>query len=564
MAPWQPPRMREIHHKLREDFRRELRENYGFKNIETDPILEVLFRSVASQIEDVYDQAAEAIPLAVLDELMMRLGIRERRARPAQTVLRFSVKEGRELIEEGVEVIAEAKSKEKFTFAMDTTVEASAARISLVAVYQNGTLGLHQGTELPEAFESARPSFELFPADLGLSPAIFLAVDVADERHLSRHGFYFEVAPNARDLLGHLQREIWCLVDEAGEVREEGMMRSRGMNAGVRGLAWFTDSIHGGPVDFGFIQEGFYGGRVFVFPEIPPGRQFLTTIPKKMKDSLIRMFQVGGEELFDRPRAWIRISLPKESGPVAEDLLRIVPHCVSASNVEILNQTLRFDATGTSIPVGNGSARVRHLVKVISVKGETGTEYVKESEPVAGGQTGRYRYRQGRLEIFPARKGDGAIDSYANVRLLLSNGSLDGENSVGAGAVTTFLNRTLPKNLEFKNLNAASGGTNEESFEDARVRFAEILLSRERVLTRRDLDGVVRAFEPKVLKVETLPALERAPDGLHRVQMVKVSLNRESLAFPEIEADVLQRNLQAHLQERALLGLEIRVVVEWI
>ncbi len=46
----------------------------------------------------------------MLDALMMGLGMPERRAQPAQTVMRFSLKEGRKLFEAGTELIGEAAS----------------------------------------------------------------------------------------------------------------------------------------------------------------------------------------------------------------------------------------------------------------------------------------------------------------------------------------------------------------------------------------------------------------------------------------------------------------------
>lgn len=83
MSEWQLPRPIEIDKKLRDDFRRLLKE-YGITTQETDPILAVLFRSFATQVSEVYQQAAESIPLAILDELMSWLGGQEQRARAAQ------------------------------------------------------------------------------------------------------------------------------------------------------------------------------------------------------------------------------------------------------------------------------------------------------------------------------------------------------------------------------------------------------------------------------------------------------------------------------------------------
>ena len=58
MPGWRSPRAIEIDKKLRDDFRRMLKE-YGITTQETDPILAVLFRSLAAQVEEVYQQAAE-------------------------------------------------------------------------------------------------------------------------------------------------------------------------------------------------------------------------------------------------------------------------------------------------------------------------------------------------------------------------------------------------------------------------------------------------------------------------------------------------------------------------
>jgi hypothetical protein len=558
---FRPPKAVEINRKLRDDCRRMLRE-YGITTQETDPILAVLFRSLAAQVEAVYEQAADRIPGAVLEELIAGLGLPERAAQAAQTVLRFSLQEGRGRFEAGAELIGEAPSKEKLTFALDTEIEVSPAQISLAATYHHRSLRLHHGTGLAKAFEEARPSFEAVPVDLGPNPAVFMAIDVPDERHLSHHGLFFEVTPEAKDLLVYLQREVWCVLDGQGEIRTDGMLRPRPGNAGVRQLEWVvagsTPSAMG---PAGPLPEGFYGGRVFLFPEVPAERRFLTTMPKGMDTPLRRIFQAPSARLFARPRAWLRIALPPEASSVAEDLVRIVLHCTTASNVEVLDQTVHFDQVGTSIPISNGGGRVRHLVRPMSINGERGSAYAHESDPTATAQTGRYRVRQGRLELEPARTARGLPDRYANVRLLLSNGTL--ANGVGVGAVTTFLRKAAVPTLALSNVTVAAGGTDGERFEDARRRFAELLLSRERVVTHADLEAVVKAFEPKVHEVRCQPALERTPAGLRRVQQVTAVLDRHTFTAPDEEASLLRRMLEAHLQERAALGLEVRVGIAW-
>jgi hypothetical protein len=75
---------------------------------------------------------------------------------------------------------------------------------------------------------------------------------------------------------------------------------------------------------------------------------------------------------------------------------------------------------------------------------------------------------------------------------------------------------------------------------------------------------MARTFEPKIRTVEAVPMLERGTGGLHRIQRVTVTLDRDSFAVPEIEADVLRRELEFELQERSLLGLKVRVKVNLV
>jgi hypothetical protein len=562
MSGWRPPRPTEIDKKLRDDYRRLLKE-YGISTQETDPILAMLFRSFATQIAEVYEQAAQTIPLAILEELMSGLGMQERRARAAQTVVRFTLLADREAFSERTELIGEAASKEKLIFALDTPIEVSTARLALAAIYQKGLLRLHQGTELSKEFEDARPSFEPVAAELGANPAIFLAID-ADETHLSRHGFYFELLPEARDLSSYLKREIWSLLDDEGGVRAEGLLRPRAGNGGVRRLEWLigdeASSSHM-ETDAALTPEGFYGNRVFVLPDIPQERRTSSHIPKKMDAPLKRIFQNPSAELFERRRVWVRIGLPQEVGNLAEDLVRIVLHCTTASNLETLNQTIRFAEQGNVIPVSNSAGAARRLVKTLSIRGERGSEYLLETEPSAEENVGRYRIRQDKLELTPARTMRGEADAYATVRLLLCNGSLG--NRVAAGGVKSFLHRATPRNLEIRNMTQAAGGGDGESLSDAKQRFAELLLARERPVTYLDLEAMSRGFEPKIRAVRAEPALERSARGLQRVQKVTITLNRDDFAAPEAEADALQRELEAGLQARSLLGLKVRVGVEW-
>jgi len=560
MPAWQPPRPTEIDKKLRDDFRRLLKE-YGMTTQETDPILAVMLRTFAAQIAEVYEQAAESIPLAILDELMSGLGMPERRARAAQTVVKFNLSAGRESLAEGIELVGEVDSREKLTFSLDAPIDVSTARIAFVAIYRERMLQLHHGTELARELEEARPSFDATPAQLGNSPAIFIAVDLDNEEHLSRHGFYFELLPEARDLAGYIKREVWCLLDHEGGIRAEGLMRPRSGNGGVRMLEWLIGERETGISENDLLPEGFYGSRVYLMPHIPGERRFLTRIPKKMEGPLRKIFQSAPDkkDLFERPRAWLRIGLPQRVESIAEDLIRIVMHCTTASNIEVLNQTIKFAGDGSVVPLTTGGGRVKRLVKTLSIKGERGTSYLPENEPSADDNAGRYRIRQSKLEIGSARTARGEADAYANVRLLLCNGLLG--NNLAAGGIKSFLNRATPRTLEIRNVTGAAGGDDGESLTETRRRFTEMLLSRERPVTYPDLEAMSRAFEPKIRAVEAVPMLERGIDGLHRVQKVTITLDRDAFALPEEEAEILKRELESTLQERALLGLKVRVAV---
>ena len=72
----------EIDRKLSQDFRRRLRD-YGISVEATDPVLAVIFRTFAQEIERLYLETGR-IRTALLDEFLAGLHLEPRRARPAQ------------------------------------------------------------------------------------------------------------------------------------------------------------------------------------------------------------------------------------------------------------------------------------------------------------------------------------------------------------------------------------------------------------------------------------------------------------------------------------------------
>src|SRR5215469_12608039 len=97
----------EIDNKLREDFRRRVKD-FGISAEVTDPVLAVLFRTFAQQLEALYSET-DRLRLALLDELIANLGIEPRMARAAQTVVRFLQDQGSQLIAAGTELVGEAQ-----------------------------------------------------------------------------------------------------------------------------------------------------------------------------------------------------------------------------------------------------------------------------------------------------------------------------------------------------------------------------------------------------------------------------------------------------------------------
>src|SRR5215469_3767891 len=77
----------EIDLKLRDDFRRYLRE-YGIEPTLIDPVLAVLFRTLAAQIHERVSDT-DRLKSALLDELLEGLGFEHRFAHSAQLVVRY-------------------------------------------------------------------------------------------------------------------------------------------------------------------------------------------------------------------------------------------------------------------------------------------------------------------------------------------------------------------------------------------------------------------------------------------------------------------------------------------
>ena len=553
----------EIDSKLREDLRRRVKD-LGIPAAETDPVLRVIFRTFAQEIEKLYSETGR-IRLALLDELMAGLQVEPRRARAAQCVVRFFPdSSAAAIVPGGAELNANAATGERLTFITDTSVQVSSARPALVLSYQNETIQLLGGGDMPEAIQATRPSLDPVRAQLGPQPAIFLAIEGLPLSHLSYHSFFFELGPDSWRIQQALRSEPWCIVDDEGQLRSRGLLRPRRGNGGIRLLEWLEHPQVGSdesvPEEVPELPDGFFADRVFVFPQVPEDRRFSCLYPKMMGEPLQRIFGRELQGAFTSPRTWIRITLPPDLPPLATSLGSIALHAVTVSNVECFNQTIHFSEQGTSIPISREASTRKHLVSPLAIFGETNTPYLPEMEPSSNRNAGRYALRHGRLELRPATRPEGQPEAYVNVRVWVTDGTV--ANCIGPGQITGFV-KASEHNLRLTNPVGAAGGAEDEVYSSAQPRFAEALLSRGRIVTQADLVSTVRAFDRRILDADVYSAVARTPRGLERIQKVIAVLDRGAFTDPQTEVMLLQRELTQHLEKRFVYGIGLDLAFEW-
>jgi hypothetical protein len=555
----------EIDRKLRDDFRRRLKD-YGISAELTDPLLSVLFRTFAHQLELLYSDT-DRIRLSLLDELINNLGVEPRMARPAQTVVRFHVGQGSQVIPSGTELLAEAQSGERLTFATDVSLTVSDARIAFAATYQQGALQLLRTVDIPESMTAQRPSPEPVEVNLGPNPALFLAIENLPLSHLGRISAFFELAPEAHAIRRSLEQETWCLFAPGGELSAQGILRPQPVNGGVRQLEWLlreTPSTEGressGDEEVPTLPEGFYGSRVFLFPVVGPDRRFTCKLPRGMESALTKIFGRETKRLFDEDRAWVRVSMPRQIPSLQNSVGSIVLNAMTASNVECFNQTVWFSSQGTCIPiVKDEGGAAGHLVAPLSIVGESTDPYQPAMQPSNKPGLGRFAIRNGRIDLQPGLCSDGQKDSYANLRLWVTRGTLG--NKVGPGQITGFLRKDLAVNLRLSNPTAAAGGTNGEEAASARARFATTLLSRDRIVTRRDVVNAVCSYDSRILDAQVTMGVTRTGRGLQRVEQVTIRVNKDDFVDPAAELSILREGLQRYLISRFPHGTQLSLDV---
>jgi hypothetical protein len=561
----------EIDLKLRDDFRRYLRE-YGIEPTLIDPVLSVLFRTLAAQLHALISDT-DRLKAALLDELLEGLGFDRRFAHPAQLVVRYTCQGEPASIGSGTILTGEPESGGRMSFSTDYGISVSSARIAAVFVYQPaeasvaGPLRLLSGVELPQESLRAGPAYGPVPANLGPHPAIYIAIENLGPTHLAQHGIFLQTSPEAVLLNAQLASENWCLASSEGRLTAEGILRPKPLNAGQHQLQWLrrtpdskiNSARANDAAEMPQLPGGFWQGKCFVLPAISPERHFVCEAPQGFAAPLRSIFE--HPSLWLRPRAWLRIQLDSRVEPLHTAISSIHLHAQSASNVECANLTVRFAEHGLTVPISRESGGASFLVAPLSITGEGGDAWLPEFQPSFKPAIGRYRLHQGHLTLIPGKMPDGRDESYANIRLWMTLGAIG--NQMGMARLTSFAQEPA-RGLSVENITAAAGGTNGESLHAAHRRFSEALLSRQRLLTRNDLEVAIRSFDTRIEAIDVHPLLARGTrGGLRRLHRITVSVPRDRFAAPEEEGRALVADLDGFVKERLPLDVDAEVELAW-
>ncbi len=559
----QTPTVLEIDRKLRDDFRRRVKD-FGVSTETTDPLLAVLFRTVAQQIDQVYSDTAQ-LRQSLLHELMSGLEIQQYLARPAQAVVRLlsELAEPRTL-RAGTELNGIASSGERLVFSFDATLEVSQAKIALALSYQDQSIRLLSAVEVSDSVQALRPSLDPVPVSLGPQPALFLAIEDMPPSLLNRHGMFFELGPGTYPVQHALCHEPWWIFGEDGDLSSDGLLRPRRINSGVYQLAFqLRDEAGKSSLDTPLpsIPDGFYSGRQYLFPPMQAGQPFLCRAPRLLEPVLARLVNRDAAQLLSKPRLWIKIPMPPGVPALHHAINGILLHTMTASNVFARNQTVRFERDGLSIPVVQEGGTPEHLVAPLAVMGVDNQPYGQGNRPAANASAGRYELANNRLTLHPGTHADGSPHVAANVRLWLTNGALG--NRVGPGDITGFANAAALAGIRVAPFTAASGGSDGEDLASEERRFADALLTRGRIVTRVDLEAAALAIDRRILHAVTSSRVDRRDEGLRRVEHLQLTLDTHSFTKPEIELPALKSQVESTLSARLVQGLELEVDFLW-
>lgn len=557
------PNVLEIDRKLRDDFRRRVKD-FGVTSETTDPLLAVLFRTVAQQIDQVYSDTAQ-LRQSLLHELMRGLQVQQYLATPAQAAVKLlnDLPDPR-VLRAGTELNAVAATGERLVFSLDATCEVSRARLSFALAYQDQSVRMLSSVDMSDTIQAMRPSLDAVPVGLGPQPALYLAIENLSPGLLSRHGMFFELGPGTYPVQHALCHEPWWIFGEDGDLSGDGLLRPRRTNAGVYQLQFQTgETSTPGTLDTPLpsIPDGFYAGRQFLFPPMAADAPFRCRVPRLLEPVLARVLNRDAAGLLAEPRLWIKIPMPMGIPSLHHAIGGIVLHAMTASNVFARNQTVQFARDGISIPVTRQGGTPEHLVAPLTVMSTDNDPYEPAAAPSASATAGRYQLHNGRLTMEPGRHSSGEEHAAANVRLWLTNGELG--NRVGPGDLTGFANAAALTGIRIAPLTAASGGSNGEQVASEERRFADALLTRGRIVTKQDLETAALAVDRRIVQAESASSTERRPEGLRRVEKLLLTLDTAGFTRPEIELPALKSQMEIALTSRLVQGLELSVEFAW-
>jgi hypothetical protein len=396
------------------------------------------------------------------------------------------------------------------------------------------------------------------------SPALLLAFR-CDWGNLSGLGLRVETAGGVGSATTEaLARSPWYLLDADGTSRESGVLRSARGHGGINFLQFVnTDSTETGETSdaagaLAEVGRGPYGEQIWMFPVVPPGRRWSGAPPVRFEDAIHSMIPDGHRTVLERPLTWVYVPLPAGSRGYGAMIQGVTPNAVTASNLDVFEERVNFSATGTAVslrPEGDGQ---RHVMRLLSVIGEAGTRYVPDTDLLASTGMGRVRMHGDIIELRPARRTGSRYDGWAKIRMLLCDGLR--ANGVAPGPMQ-LLERLGNVGVSFQNLTPSRGGSAPPDFSIARLRFADLLRTRERVVTHADLDIAAKAYDSRIIRVDVRFIAEVVGGGLQPVDLVCVTVPERELADPAADRLRLQHGLERHLSARAVIGRCVRVEV---
>jgi hypothetical protein len=554
---------------MRREFEAAVAARFGTQP-QPDPVLGALFQAFAVQLERIYQESEYVFPVAVLDDLLNGLALPARLAHPAQTVVSFTNVDQRERLALDTELIGNAPAGEQVRFTIDASIEISSASLAFAGVYENGKLHSVAGARAGSA--------PILPNSTSLAlrnaPPTLLFAFESDAAHLSGLGLFLDVTSIESPLIEAVARSPWQILSENGAVSELGTLRARRGRGGVTTLVWNDtpreddhdlaaasgEAGEAADVASAFeLSAGSYGRQCVVFPPVPPERRTRSGPPARFAEALTVLLPEKSQDALDRPLTWVQVPLPAGLTRIADELQRVAMHAVTASNVEIYNERIQFDRMGSSVTLRPEGRTDQYLLGLLSVGGEKGDAYVNDSSIAAPADAGRYRFRSGQLECRPHRQPTGRFDGYAMARFLFCDG--ERANGIEVGAVRRIASPIANVTAKVANLAVSRGGGAPPPFADARVRFAELLRTRDRVVTIDDVEITARAFEPRIKGVDVTTASELGPQGVRQVDVVDVRVAPADFADPDTELPRLSSLLQTHLQQRVIMGRGVRVTV---